>query len=137
MGKWITDRDPPEGVWVDITGTDILGSWVLEAQRVNYKPGSTKGQIKSGWRWKDRRGNVIKRGEVEGWRWLPSEPHTASPPTTSRQILDLLDRSDPEAIGELQRLAIGFRLATMETDCATVRERMRKFVEELPVKEAS
>lgn len=60
-----------------------------------------------------------------------SEPHKVSKPVSTRYIKRLLDRNDPGALGELQRLAIGFRLATMETDAESVRRRMRKYLEGL------
>jgi hypothetical protein len=57
-----------------------------------------------------------------------SEPHKVLPATSVEHIRDLLDRIDPYSIGELHRLAIGFRLATMETDNETVRRRMIDFL---------
>jgi len=59
-----------------------------------------------------------------------SEPHQVLPGTTIEHIRRLLDRSDPYAIGELQRLAIGFRIATMETSAVDTHRRMRAFLEE-------
>lgn len=59
-----------------------------------------------------------------------SEPHRVSCPTHVKHIRHLLARSDPAALGELQRLAIACRLATMETDAASVRRRMRKYLDE-------
>jgi len=59
---------------------------------------------------------------------IKSEPHIVSDPVTTQKIRMLLARSDPYSLGELQRLAIGFRLATMETDCESVRRRMRRFI---------
>ena len=61
-----------------------------------------------------------------------SEPHQASQPASKAHILHLLEQGTPYAIGEVQRLAIGFRLATMETDAATVSRRLRKFLENTP-----
>lgn len=58
------------------------------------------------------------------------EPHQVIEPITKEKIENLLGRNDPWASGELQRLAIGFRLATMETDAEAVVRRMRKFINE-------
>lgn len=129
--EWVTDRDPIEHKFVEIRQFDWSGEVVSRARRVDYKPGSKKSQLKAGWRWIDIEGNVIKKRDVEGWRPLYSEPHQVQEPTTVKQIKALLDRNDPEALGELQRLAIGFRLATLRTDCESVRRRMIKFIDGL------
>jgi len=59
-----------------------------------------------------------------------SEPHQVLPGTTIEHIRRLLDRSDPYASGEVHRLAIGFRIATMETSAVDVDRRMRTFLTE-------
>jgi hypothetical protein len=59
-----------------------------------------------------------------------SAPHKVITPVSERHIRNLLSRSDPAALGELQNLAIGFRLATMETDAEAVRLRMIGFLDE-------
>jgi hypothetical protein len=55
--------------------------------------------------------------------------HSISEPTTRRHLEQLLGRSDPAALGELQRLAIGFRLATLETPATDTVRRMRRFLD--------
>lgn len=58
---------PPEGVLVEVKGCDFMGEWVSTAYRLDYKKGSTKGQLKRKWRWiKD--GSPFNDHEIEAWR---------------------------------------------------------------------
>ena len=74
--------------------------------------------------------DAMGRLEQRVMQYHQSEPHRVSDPVSTQHILSLLERSDPYSLGELQRLAIGFRLATMETDAEAVRRRMRRFINE-------
>ena len=66
---WIRNvktNPPPEGELVEVTGTDAYGEWVAKAYRKDYKPGSTKKQLRRKWRWMQD-GEVFD-DVVEAWR---------------------------------------------------------------------
>jgi len=59
---------PPEGVLVEVRGSSWGGEWVCMAERRDYKPGSTKAQLKRGWRWVTESGEALRKEYPEGWR---------------------------------------------------------------------
>jgi hypothetical protein len=65
---------PPNGVVVEVTGSDHMGDWRMMAMRMDYqkKPTNTKRFIKTGskfWRWVDLDGCAINAKDVpELWR---------------------------------------------------------------------
>ena len=66
---WIRNvkaNPPPEGELVEVTGTDAYGEWLAEAYRKDYKPGSTKKQLRRKWRW--MQGDDVFEDVVEAWR---------------------------------------------------------------------
>jgi hypothetical protein len=75
MSEWIINpknNPPPEGVLVEIRGSDYMGDWYDEAMRVDYKKGSTKAQLKRKWRWiKD--GVTYDDQAVDAYRFIEHE----------------------------------------------------------------
>jgi hypothetical protein len=72
VSEWIENpkqNPPPEGVIVEIRGSDFMGMWSDTAKRVDYKKGSTKKQLKRKWRWmKD--GTAYEDQAIEAWRFI-------------------------------------------------------------------
>lgn len=72
MKQWIENpkqNPPPNEVLVEVRGTDFMGEWTTVAMRKDYKPGSTKKQLKRGWRWLDAGGSIFD-DYIEAWRPL-------------------------------------------------------------------
>ena len=75
MTEWIENprqNPPPEGVMVEVRGSDCYGEWTSKAKRKDYKPGSTKGQLKRKWRWMDSHGEEFEDQAIDAWRHLGS-----------------------------------------------------------------
>ena len=70
---WIADprkNPPPEGELVEVKGSDWGGGWTGKAVRKDYKPGSTKGQLRRKWRW--MQGGYPMDDVPEAWRFIRS-----------------------------------------------------------------
>ncbi len=68
---------PPEGVIVDVRGSDCMGDWYSAAMRKDYKkppPGTGKKAAKKayrkGWRWTYESGDRFDDQAVEAWRLM-------------------------------------------------------------------
>ena len=59
---------PPEGVMVEVRGSDYIGDWFGVAMRKDYKPGSTKKQLKRGWRWCYENGDRFDDQAIDAWK---------------------------------------------------------------------
>lgn len=71
MAGWNVDprrNPPPDGVIVEITGNDCFGTWLATAMRKDYRPGSSKKQLKRKWRWCHADGSVFEDQAVAAWR---------------------------------------------------------------------
>ena len=64
------NNPPPEGVLVEVRGSDCFGEWYSQAYRKDYKPGSTKKQLKRKWRWMAGDGDVFPDQAVDAWRHI-------------------------------------------------------------------
>lgn len=61
---------PPEGIIVEIKGSDYMGEWTGNAFRKDYKQGSSKAHLKRKCRWMHPNGEVFDDQAVEAWRYL-------------------------------------------------------------------
>jgi len=71
MTDWMRNarmNPPPADVVVEIFVEDPTGNYILDAKRVDYKPGSSKKQLKRGWRWCLTDGSTLDVFYVVGWR---------------------------------------------------------------------
>lgn len=77
MSEWIYNpkqNPPPEGVMVFIRGTDLMGAWFSMAMRKDYKPGSTKQQLRRVWRWCYEDGTRFDDQAVDAYRIPETQP---------------------------------------------------------------